>query len=157
MSSTVKVSPEQAQKNQEFLEGQRASGNVRYIKRHSKQARITHDVTIICCILLCISGLFVFVPPLTQAIGPDAVFAIRMSHRVIGVVFVVVPLVSAILAPKGVAHIFKNCSPSGIPTTRSGWRCFSRTCSWPSGSTCPISARSSPASASPTACCGSPA
>ena len=35
MSSTVKVSPEQAQKNQEFLEGQRASGNVRYIKRHS--------------------------------------------------------------------------------------------------------------------------
>ena len=108
MSSTVKVSPEQAQKNQEFLEGQRASGNVRYIKRHSKQARITHDVTLICCILLCISGLFVFVPPLTQAIGPDAVFAIRMSHRVIGVVFVVVPLVSAILAPKGVAHIFKN-------------------------------------------------
>ena len=108
MSSTVKVSPEQAQKNQEFLEGQRASGNVRYIKRHSKQARITHDVTIICCILLCISGLFVFVPPLTQAIGPDAVFAIRMSHRVIGVVFVAVPLVSAIMAPKGVAHIFKN-------------------------------------------------
>ena len=51
MSSTVKVSPEQAQENQEFLEGQRASGNVRYIKRHSKQARITHDVTIICCIV----------------------------------------------------------------------------------------------------------
>lgn len=108
MSSTVKVSPEQAQKNQEFLDARRASGSERYIKRHSKQARITHDVTIICCILLCISGLFVFVPPLAQAIGSNAVFVIRMSHRIIGVVFVLVPLISAFLAPKGVAHIFKN-------------------------------------------------
>ncbi len=108
MSSTVKVSAEQAQMNQEFLDAQRASGTERYIKRHSKQARITHDVTIICCILLCISGLFVFIPPLSQAIGADAVFAIRMSHRIIGVIFVVVPLVSAILAPKGVSHILKN-------------------------------------------------
>ena len=31
-----------------------------------------------------------------------------MSHRVIGAVFVLVPLISAIAAPKGVAHIFKN-------------------------------------------------
>lgn len=108
MSSTVKVSAEQAQMNQEFLDAQRASGTERYIKRHSKQARITHDVTIICCILLCISGLFVFIPPLSQAIGADAVFAIRMSHRIVGVIFVVVPLVSAILAPKGVSHILKN-------------------------------------------------
>ena len=108
MSSTVKVPPEQAQLDREFLEDRRQAGSERYIKRHSKQARITHDVTIICCILLCISGLFVFIPPLSQAIGADAVFAIRMSHRVIGVVFVIVPLVSAILAPKGVAHILKN-------------------------------------------------
>lgn len=108
MSSTVKVTPEQAQLDREFLEDRRQAGSERYIKRHSKQARITHDVTIICCILLCISGLFVFIPPLSQAIGADAVFAIRMSHRVIGVVFVIVPLISAILAPKGVAHILKN-------------------------------------------------
>ena len=31
-----------------------------------------------------------------------------MSHRVIGVIFVIVPLISAIMAPKGVKHIFKN-------------------------------------------------
>ena len=85
-----------------------ASGKERYIKRHSLQARLTHGITIAACILLCISGLFVFVPALAAAVGADTVFAIRMSHRIIGVVFVAVPLISALLAPKGVAHIFKN-------------------------------------------------
>lgn len=80
----------------------------RYIKRKSLQARITHDVTIICCILLVISGLFVFVPPLAVAAGQDVVYVIRMAHRVIGVVFVAVPIISAIMAPGGVKHIFKN-------------------------------------------------
>ena len=80
----------------------------RYIKRKSLQARITHDVTIICCILLAISGLFVFVPPLAAAAGQDAVYVIRMAHRVLGVIFVAVPLISAIMAPGGVKHIFKN-------------------------------------------------
>lgn len=55
-----------------------------------------------------ISGLFVFVPQLAQAVGADTVFVIRMSHRVLGFTFVLVPLISAIMAPKGVAHIFKN-------------------------------------------------
>ena len=55
-----------------------------------------------------ISGLFVFVPQLAQAVGADTVFVIRMSHRVLGFIFVLVPLISAIMAPKSVAHIFKN-------------------------------------------------
>lgn len=80
----------------------------RYIKRKSLQARITHDVTIICIILLAISGLFVFVPPLTVLAGQDVVYVIRMAHRVLGVVFVAVPIISAIKAPGGVKHIFKN-------------------------------------------------
>lgn len=80
----------------------------RYIKRKSLQARITHDVTIICCIWLIVSGLFVFVPALAAWAGPDVMFVIRMSHRVIGVVFVAVPIISAIKSPGGVAHIFKN-------------------------------------------------
>lgn len=104
----VVVTPEQAAKNQQFMEDRAAKGTERYIKRHSKQARLTHGITISACILLCISGLFVFVPPLTKLVGSDVVFAIRMAHRVIGVVFVAVPLISAILAPRGVAHIFKN-------------------------------------------------
>ncbi|WP_165056413.1 MULTISPECIES: cytochrome b/b6 domain-containing protein [unclassified Adlercreutzia] len=104
----VQVTPEQAAKDERFLEAREQKGTERYIVRHSKQARITHGVTIIACILLCVTGLFVFVPPLSQAVGADVVFVIRMAHRVIGVVFVAVPLVSAIMAPKGVAHIFKN-------------------------------------------------
>lgn len=80
----------------------------RYIKRHSKQARWTHGITVICCIWLMISGCFVFIPPLAQMVGSDVVFVIRMSHRVIGVVFVLVPIISAIKAPKGVARIWRN-------------------------------------------------
>ena len=108
MSHTVTVSAEARAKDDAFLKERKASGKQKYIVRHSKQARVTHGVTVIACILLCISGLFVFVPQLAQAVGADTVFAIRMSHRVIGCIFVLVPLISAILAPKGVVHIFKN-------------------------------------------------
>lgn len=107
-SEAISVSAEEAAKNEAFLKERKASGKELRIKRHSKQARITHGVTIVSCILLCISGLFVFVPALGQMIGAPAVFAIRMSHRVIGCIFVGVPIISALLAPKGVAHIFKN-------------------------------------------------
>ena len=74
----VKVSAEEAAKNQAFLASMAASGKERYIKRHSLQARLTHGITIAACILLCISGLFVFVPALAAAVGADTVFAIRM-------------------------------------------------------------------------------
>ena len=104
----VVVSAEETAKNQAFMKQMAAGGKERFIKRHSKQARITHGVTVIACILLCISGLFVFVPALAQVAGADTVFAIRMSHRVLGLIFVLVPIISALMAPKGVAHIFKN-------------------------------------------------
>ncbi len=104
----VVVSAEDAAKNRAFLEGLAASGAERRIKRHSLQARLTHGITVSACILLCISGLFVFVPQLAHAVGADTVFVIRMAHRVLGVLFVAVPLISALMAPRGVAHIFKN-------------------------------------------------
>ncbi len=107
-SHTVTVSAEARAKDDEFLKERAASGKERFIKRHSLQARLTHGITVIACILLCISGLFVFIPQLAQAVGADTVFVIRMSHRVLGLIFVVVPIISAILAPKGVGHIFKN-------------------------------------------------
>ena len=80
----------------------------RYIKRHTLQTRFTHGVVAVCCILLAISGLFVFVPALTAAVPPNVVFAIRMAHRVLGITFIVIPLLSAITAPKGVAHLARN-------------------------------------------------
>lgn len=107
-SEAVVVSPEDAAKDKEFLEERRSSGKERYIKRRSLQARLTHGITVSCCILLCISGLFVFVPALAQWAGQDATFVIRMSHRVLGVIFVAVPIISALRSPKGVVHIVKN-------------------------------------------------
>ncbi len=78
------------------------------IKRKSFQARITHAVNFICVLLLTLSGLFVFVPAPTAMLPAQVVFTFRMAHRVIGMLFVLFPLASAILAPKGVMHIFKN-------------------------------------------------
>ena len=108
MSNPEFLTQKQYASNRQFLEEREAKGTEVRIRRKSKQARITHGITVISCILLAISGLFVFVPALTQLAGNDVVFVLRMAHRVIGVVFVAVPLISALLAPKGVAHIFKN-------------------------------------------------
>ena len=107
-NDAVKVTPQEEAADKAFIKERKESPYSVWIKRHSLQARITHDVTAICCILLVISGLFVFIPPLAAAIGGQAVFAIRMSHRVIGIIFIAVPVISAILAPKGAWHIFKE-------------------------------------------------
>ena len=98
------ITPEEQAENEAFLRGREVAGE-RYIKRHSKQARWTHGITVSCCMWLMFSGAFVFVPPLTAMVGPDVVFAFRMSHRILGVVFVLVPIISAIMAPAGVKHI----------------------------------------------------
>lgn len=107
-NETYKATAEEAAKNKAFVEAQQAKGTERYIQRHSLLARITHGVTAISCILLCISGAFVFAPPLAALIGSDAVFAIRMSHRLLGCIFILMPLISLILAPKGAWHIVKE-------------------------------------------------
>lgn len=107
-NEAVNVSPEQLAADKQFLKDREAAGTERYIKRHSLQARWTHGIAVIACILLCLSGCFVFIPPLAQMVGSDVVFVFRMVHRVCGVIFVVVPLFSAIASPKGVGHIVKN-------------------------------------------------
>ncbi len=100
------LTPEEYAANKEFLETH--DGKNRRIKRKSRQARFTHDWVAVCCVLLVISGLFVFIPPLSQLVGPNVVFVMRMSHRVIGVCFIIVPVVSGILSLKGVQHIIQN-------------------------------------------------
>ena len=72
----------------------------RFIQRHTLQTRITHDIVMASCVWLMISGLFVFVPPLAAAL-PDVTKFMRVSHRVIGCVFILTPLISACLAPGG--------------------------------------------------------
>ncbi len=72
----------------------------RDIQRHSLQTRITHDTVAVACIWLAISGLFVFVPALAAAF-PDVAQGMRMSHRIVGAIFIIVPILSAIMAPRG--------------------------------------------------------
>ncbi len=111
MNSAHVVTPEEQIANEEFLKARKATtadGKEVRIKRKSLQARITHGVNACCVILLALSGLFVFVPALTAMVPTQLVFVFRMSHRVIGVIFVLFPLISGLLAPKGVKHIFKT-------------------------------------------------
>jgi formate dehydrogenase subunit gamma len=80
----------------------------RYLKRHTLQTRITHGVVGITCLLLVATGLFVFIPALNNLVPSSVTFGIRMAHRVLGIIFIAVPLVSALTAPKGVRHLLKN-------------------------------------------------
>lgn len=80
----------------------------RSIQRHSLQTRITHGLVMGSCVWLAISGLFVFVPPLANAVGGDVVQAFRISHRVIGLVFILAPIISAIMAPVGFKEFVKK-------------------------------------------------
>lgn len=80
----------------------------RYIQRHPLIARIVHGTTAISCVLLAISGLFVFVPQLTSLVDASVMHGIRMSHRVLAVIFVGGPLIELIFKPSQIAHIFKN-------------------------------------------------
>ena len=73
----------------------------RYLQRHHKQTRITHGIFVISCIWLMISGLFVFIPQLAAAAGADVVQFMRITHRIVGCVFILTPIISAIVSPKG--------------------------------------------------------
>ena len=107
-SEAVEVSPEARAKDDEFLEDVRSGKVNRRLRRHGKLARFTHGCCAICCILLVISGLFTFIPPLTELAGQDVVYAMRMSHRVIGCVFIIVPIIALFAAPKKAAAIAKE-------------------------------------------------
>ena len=81
----------------------------RYIQRHSLLTRVTHGVAAIGCILLAITGLFVFIPDLGGGImGGAFTRTMRMTHRILAVPFIVVPLVAVLMSPKGFVHLFKE-------------------------------------------------
>ena len=71
----------------------------RYIQRHSVQARLTHGLIALACVVLILSGLVVFVPAIAAAVGLGVVQGIRLSHRIFAVVFIAVPLISMALSP----------------------------------------------------------
>ena len=81
----------------------------RYIQRHSLLTRVTHGVAAIACILLAVTGLFVFVPSLGGGImGGDFTYAMRMLHRVLAIPFVLVPLFAILKSPKGFVHLMRD-------------------------------------------------
>ena len=108
MSETVEVSAEDRAKDDAFLEDVRSGKVNRVLHRHGKLGRFTHATCAISCGLLAVSGLFTFIPPLTQLAGQDVVFFMRMAHRVLACIFIGMPVISLIASPKGAAHICHN-------------------------------------------------
>ncbi len=81
----------------------------RYIQRHSLLTRVTHGVAAVSCILLGVTGLFVFVPDLGGGImGGGFTYAMRMLHRLLAIPFIIVPIISLLISPKGFVHLFKE-------------------------------------------------
>lgn len=81
----------------------------RFIQRHSLLTRVTHGVAAIACILLAITGLFVFWPELGGGImGGNFTQMMRTLHRVLAVPFILVPLAAVIISPKGFVHLFRD-------------------------------------------------
>ena len=80
---------------------------VRFIQRHSLLTRIVHCTIAVACVLLMITGLFVFVPPLAAA-NPDVTRFMKICHRVLGVIFIIMPIFGAIGSPGGVVAFFKK-------------------------------------------------
>ncbi len=80
----------------------------RYIERHNAVKRAEHWSHVISTIVLIITGLFVFVPALGQAISQGALDIIRIGHRVFAVTFIVVPILTTLIRPQNVSHQLKN-------------------------------------------------
>ncbi len=81
----------------------------RYIQRHSLLTRVTHGVVAIGCIVLAVTGLFVFWPTLGGSImGGDFTHAMRMLHRIVAVPFILVPIYALLKSPSGAAHLLKE-------------------------------------------------
>lgn len=80
----------------------------RYIQRHDSLKRTEHWSHVIATLVLIFTGLFVFIPALGQAISEEALYAIRVGHRVFAVMFIVVPIVTSLLRPESLKHQLAN-------------------------------------------------
>jgi len=79
-----------------------------YIKRHDALARLNHWVFAVAGMLLGIGGALLFFPSLGQLVGPEVLRAQMIIHRVLGGIFVAVPIISWIIRPSNFVHTFKN-------------------------------------------------
>lgn len=80
----------------------------KYIKRHDVFARTNHWMYAVFGIALIFTGLFIFVRPLGDLIGPHGVAMMSVHHRIAAVPFVLVPILSWLIRPSNFTHTMKN-------------------------------------------------
>ena len=81
---------------------------MRYIQRQSVYARSLHWIHTIACLSLYVTGLILFIPSVAAAVGVSTVQGARMIHRVMAAIFIVAPLVSMVIQPKGFKHVLQG-------------------------------------------------
>ncbi|MDO8848987.1 MAG: cytochrome b/b6 domain-containing protein [Coriobacteriia bacterium] len=81
---------------------------MRYIQRQSMYARSLHWIHTIACLSLYVTGLILFIPAVAAAVGPTTVQGARMIHRVMAAIFIIAPVVSIAIQPKGFVHVLKG-------------------------------------------------
>lgn len=81
---------------------------MRYIQRQSTYARSLHWIHTIACFSLYATGLMLFIPPVAAAVGEGALDGARFIHRVMAVIFIVAPVASIFIQPKGFVHVLKG-------------------------------------------------
>ena len=81
---------------------------MRYIQRQSVYARSLHWIHTIACLALFATGLILFITPVAAAVGAATVQGARMIHRVMAAIFIIAPVVSMVIQPKGFKHVLQG-------------------------------------------------
>ena len=81
---------------------------MRYIQRHSAFARGLHWIHTIACLSLFATGLILFIPAVAESVGAGTIQGARLVHRVMAAIFIVAPIASTIISPKGFVHLWKS-------------------------------------------------
>ena len=81
---------------------------MRYIQRQSMYARSLHWIHTIACLSLYVTGLILFIPSLAAAVGVTTVQGARIIHRVMAAIFIIAPVASVFIQPKGFVHVLKG-------------------------------------------------
>lgn len=81
---------------------------MRYIQRQSMYARSLHWIHTIACLSLYVTGLILFIPSLAAAVGVTTVQGARIIHRVMAAIFIIAPVASIFIQPKGFVHVLKG-------------------------------------------------
>lgn len=81
---------------------------MRYIQRQSVYARSLHWIHTIACLSLYVTGLILFIPSVAAAVGVSTVQGARLIHRVMAAIFIIAPLVSMVIQPKGFKHVLQG-------------------------------------------------